>query len=184
MVTRAITNPGGRAAIRYGWHDRFKIPLEHPSALRFYLHNLFVPHSRREMLWGALARASAPAGRAALPLLGVTAAGRLKGQRVGDGVDVDVQEGAAASDALVEGLAARLRGAGVKLGREVSAITLDDYRHSGRGKLVVFLFERGAQAPRLVAKASGNPAHRAALAREQGALETLRARLGAKLRET
>jgi hypothetical protein len=175
MVTRAITNPTGGAAIRYGWHDRFKIPLEHPSALRFYLHNLFVPHSRREMLWGALARASAPAGRAALPMLGVTAAGRLKGAAEPEGE---------APDALAERLGARLREAGLSLAREVSAITLDDYRHSGREKVVVFLFERGAQAPRLVAKASGNPSHRAALAREHGALQELRARLGAKLKET
>ena len=170
-----MTNPGGRAAIRYGWHDRFKIPLEHPSALRFYLHNLFVPHSRREMLWGALARASAPAGRAALPLLGVTAAGRLKG-----GVEPEGES----PDALAGRLGARLREAGLSLGPEVSAITLDDYRHSGREKVVVFLFERGAHEPRLVAKASTNPAHRAALAREHDALEALRARLGEGLGRT
>ncbi|HEX8148584.1 MAG TPA: hypothetical protein VF591_15495 [Pyrinomonadaceae bacterium] len=185
MVTRAITNPGGRAAIRYGWHDRFKIPLEHPSALRFYLHNLFVPHSRREMLWGTLARVSAPAGRAALPLLGVKAAGRLKGERAGEGVGAEAHEaGGAAPDVLTERLAARLREAGVSLAREVSAITLDDYRHSAREKVVVFLFERGAQLPRLVAKASRNPAHRAALAQEHATLEALRARLGEGLTRT
>src|SRR5215218_10451478 len=121
MVTRAIAKPGARAGIRYGWHDRFRIPLEHPSALRFYLHNLFVPHSRREMLWGTLARVSAPAGRAALPLLGVRAAGRLKG---------DAEPVGGGSDDLPEWLAARLREAGVALGGEPSAITLDDYRHS------------------------------------------------------
>jgi len=42
-------------ARRYGRHDRYWIPLDHPHAVRFYTEHLFVPHSRQELLRGALA---------------------------------------------------------------------------------------------------------------------------------
>ncbi|HEV2863852.1 MAG TPA: hypothetical protein VGX48_22845 [Pyrinomonadaceae bacterium] len=179
MAYGAVKLGAGRTGIRYGWHDRFKIPLDHPSALRFYLDNLFVPHSRREMLWAAVARASARAGRAALPLLGVAAADRLKGK----GAAPAGGQGAA-TDALVESLGARLKEAGLAPVGAASAITLDDYRHSEREKMVVFLFGRGERAPSVVAKVSGSAEHAAALAREHEALRALHARLGEELRAT
>src|SRR5215207_5859271 len=76
MAERAVTTLQG---IRYGWHDRYRIPLDHPSALPFYLENLIVPHSRREMLWVTIARSSAWAGRLSLPLLGAVAADEFRG---------------------------------------------------------------------------------------------------------
>ena len=183
MTEQAATLTPQVTVIRYGWHDRFKIPLDHPSALSFYLDNLFVPHSRREMLWAAVARASAPAGSAMLPLLGLTAADRLKGRgRAPDG-GRDGADGAG-SDARAERLVARLREAGVPVGDTPSVITLDDYRHSERGKMVIFLLDRGASKPCVVAKASGDPEHGAALGREHAALLSLHGRLDEELRAT
>ena len=43
---------------RYGRHDRFELPLDHGPALRFYVRNLLVPHSRLEFLCSSVARSS------------------------------------------------------------------------------------------------------------------------------
>ena len=169
--------------IRYGWHDRYRIPLDHPSALPFYLENLIVPHSRREMLWVTVARSSARAGRLALPLLGAVAAEKFRGAAD------DAERGAASFG--VENLAVPagrlkecLRGAGVAFEGEPAVITLDDYQHSERRKRVLFVFGRGAKAPCAVLKASSNPEHRESLEREFGVMRSLRQRLGTDLAAT
>ncbi len=180
MAERAVTSLRG---IRYGWHDRYSIPLDHPSALPFYLDNLIVPHSRREMLWVTIARSSAWAGRLALPLLGAVAAEKFRGV-----ADAPAQGAAPLGVESVAVPAGRLkeclRGAGVDFDGEPAVITLDDYQHSERRKRVLFVFGRGAKAPCAVLKASSNPEHRESLEREFAVMRSLRARLGPALAAT
>lgn len=186
MAERAVTTLEG---IRYGWHDRYRIPLDHPSALPFYLENLIVPHSRREVLWVTIARSSALAGRLALPLLGAAAASKFRGEGAGVTAGGAAEEGVtsfAVTSLGVRGdrLKECLRGAGVALEGEPAVITLDDYQHSERRKRILFVFGRGAKTPCAVVKASPNPEHRASLEHEFGVMRSLRERLGPEVAVT
>lgn len=155
----------------YAYHDRFRIPLTHPAALDFYLNELLVPHSRKEMIWAAAARAPAFAGRAALPALG------LRYTQEGSGR-------APADDADIRRICALLRDTGVMPDAEPSFISLADYGHSERGKVVVFVLDPRADKPRLVIKMSSQAEHVVALEREHATLCSLRERLGEGLLDT
>jgi len=155
----------------YGYHDRFTIPLGHPSAFKFYVDRLLVAHSRREMAWATAARVSSIAGRAVLRILGLKGVEPL-GQR------------APGAYAAVRRLCSLLAGKpGVSEG-EPSVIAIDDYGDSNRGKVVAFILNPRDKAPSLVAKMSANPEHVATLEREHANLRSLRERLGEGLSST
>lgn len=146
---------------RYVRHDRFSIPLDHASALQFYVNNLLIAQSRGGVVQAAMARAMAPVACAGLAL-----------DLLGDN----------AADARVGKLCALLRDAQVIGSEAPSVITLDDHDHSDRAKMVMFLFERGARAPCAVVKASARAEHSEALMREHATLCMLRQRLSEPLR--
>ena len=151
----------------YVLHDRFNIPLSNPSALRFYLQQLLVPHSRREMAVATAARAIHFAGWPVSAVLGL---------RTGSCVSDD--------DAIVRSVCARLCEPGQTPHREPSLITLADYGHSERGKVVAFGFCHGDKAPRVIIKMSAAPQHVATLEREHANLKALRDGIGEALGST
>jgi hypothetical protein len=185
-----LPEPATPTGIRYGWHDRYRIPLDHPAALRFYLNNLFVPHSRREMLWALVARTSSLAGRAAVPVLRVDAT-NLSGRKTGapetdDGgaLEGSLQTGEAGIEFLSSKLENHLRRAGVAVSEPLSFLSLDDYRHAGRQKMVLFIFDRTADRPCAVAKIGSETRHGAVLAHEHGKMLALNGRVDEELRRT
>lgn len=155
-------------------HDRFTIPLGEPGPFRFYVRSLLVPHSRREMVWAALAQVSPAAASAASAMLGSSAKQGLRGRPANAGDSYDVVQ--RTCTALCESRAIR--------GKRPSAIVLSDYGHSDRGKMVLFIFEEGAREPSVVAKVSGTPKHRSTLKRQQETLRRVRERLAGSLSET
>ena len=139
---------------RYGRHDRFELPLDHGPALRFYVRNLLVPHSRLEFLCSSVARSSP---RTLLSLLRLRDSGDRRNGHV---------------HSL---LTKALNHAGVPAPERLSFITLHDYNNSDRQKNVIFIFGSG-ETPLAVAKVSSNPRHVAAMQHEHEALSRLRTR--------
>jgi hypothetical protein len=146
---------------------------EHSSAFRFYLRSLFVPHSRREFLWAAIARLGLPAGRAALRLLGTGTAERLSAGV--QAVDERISQ--------IPRLSPVLRRAGVMPANIASLISLENHGRGPPRKRVLFLFERGAAEPTVVAKMSGETGGEG-LRREHDTLCQLRGRLDDEIRRT
>lgn len=144
--------PGGEKQALRLRHDRFSIPLEPAGPLRFYRDCLMVPHSRGELLRSKLAR-TVPGERSWTGETGFPLA------LLGDALH---------RDGLAEG--------------PIEAITLGDYAHSARGKVIAFLFEGAATRPRIIAKISRDPAHARRLDQELQALGDLRTRLEDDLR--
>lgn len=155
-------------------HDRFTIPLRERGPFHFYVHSLLVPHSRRELVWAAFARAGRRPGRLALPILGSKSAQGLRGRPPARGAGSD----------LVQRTCAALQKSGAIGASEPSTIVLNDYGNSDRGKMVLFIFEPQATRPGVVAKVSSSPAHRDTLRREQATLRTLHERLPQTLLES
>ena len=180
--------PEQLTGIRYGWHDRYQIPLDHPSALRFYLNNLFVPHSRREMVWALTARRSPLVGQLAAPMLGLGMAdlsGRKKGTEAGEaGANASDVRGEDGVERLAGRLEQELKRARVELNPPLSFLSLDDYRHAERQKMVLFIFDRKGERPCAVAKAGSDERHGAVLGREHETMSSLQSRIDEDLRLT
>jgi hypothetical protein len=188
MSEMVVKLPEPATGIRYGWHDRYQIPLDHPAALRFYIDKLFVPHSRREMLWAFVARASALAGRAAVPLLRVDAtnlSGRKDREEVADNnLDSVLETGEDGIEFLSGKLENHLRRAGLTLSGSLSFLSLDDYRHAERQKMVLFIFDHAGKRPCAVAKIGDEERHGAVLAHEHERMLQLHGRVTEELRVT
>jgi hypothetical protein len=119
----------------------------------------------------AIGRAVGPAGRLAMPALG------LKRSEPTD-------ERARQDNAILHDVCALLWERGVLPGGEPSFITLADYGHSERSKAVVFVFGPRGTEPHLVVKRSAWPEYNATLEHEHANLGLLREQLGAALRRT
>jgi hypothetical protein len=130
-----------------------------------------VPHSRREMVLAAAMRTSRVAARSGWPTLGM--------KRV-----EPLAERNPAKEANIRKFCTLLHEAGVIPEGDPSFITLDDYGETNRGKEVIFIFGPHDERPRVVMKASSNPAHVATLAREHATLSSVRAQVGDALRHT
>ena len=163
------TRPG-QAAPQYGRHDRYWIPLNHPHAVRFYTEHLFVPHSRQELLRGAVARAMPAASPRMLPIR--------------NGPETTLSATAAASPelmALIERSLPRTRRAS---GDALWPLILGPYQRSGRGQSILLLFEGASVRPVALAKVAHAADQRAQLQQEHDALTTLQARLDPLMRST
>ena len=158
-----IQHPDLRKFIR---HDRFEIPVDRPFAARFFVRNLLIAHSRRETIRAAIARAFTAVGLGPSVVFGTKAVARPE------------------RDARVGRLCLLLRDAGAIDDPSPDVITLDDHGYSPRGKLVAFIFERGAARPGVLAKMCSGPEQGETLRREHEALGTVRARLDEDLRST
>ncbi|HXF05575.1 MAG TPA: hypothetical protein VNM72_09175 [Blastocatellia bacterium] len=185
-MIEAVTQPG--TEVRYGWHDRYKIPLDHPAAFRFYLDYLLVPHSRREMIWATLARASSRIGRILLLAEGSSSTSAFQNSPHSHGEDgapgglSDAERSWA--DLLAPRLEECLRRAGIAVHGPLAFLMLDDYRHSVRRQMVFFLFDRESALPRAVAKVATQATQQTVLEHEYAALWTLHQRLDDDLRVT
>ncbi|MFM5923939.1 MAG: aminoglycoside phosphotransferase family protein [Novosphingobium sp.] len=158
----ASADPVATAApVRTVRHYRFRMPLHPAALLRFYLTDLLVPHSRSGLVRAGLARAARNYPRIAAALLGA-------------------RQAAAPDPAGESTLHAALCRAGLA-GADPASITLEDYRQSARGKSVAFVFDRGAEHPRLIAKSSADAAQSARLAREQEVIRAIRAKVDAEI---
>ncbi|HEX8472993.1 MAG TPA: hypothetical protein VF666_03090 [Pyrinomonadaceae bacterium] len=188
MSEMIVELPEQATGIRYGWHDRYQIPLDHPSALRFYIDKLFVPHSRREMVWALVARSSALATRAAVPVLRIEAANSSERNSVEEAADAGVEGSTETGDTGIEWLTVKLenhlRRAGVTTSGALSFLSLDDYRHAERQKMVLFIFDHAGTRPCAVAKIGGEERHGAVLAHEHEMMRELHGRVGEELRAT
>ena len=148
-------------------HERFTIPLAHPGALRFYLQELLIAQSRGQMARAALARASARIPRLAGRLLGIRRANLPSEAKT-----------------QIRRITTQLRREGVIGPPEPSVLSLADYAHSDRGKVVLFLFAPGKSVPEMIVKASSYPAHAETLIREHETLEVLARTLPGPLART
>lgn len=183
-MVKAGTQPATN--IRYGWHDRSQIPLDHPAPFRFYLDHLLVPHSRREMVWATLARAFSGIGR--VLLLASLDNGAVERSHCPSGIDegrgglLDVER--LRADFLARRLEEYLRRAGVIVQGPLALLALDDYRHSGRRQTVLFVFDRESERPCAVAKVTSQATQQAVLEQEYTTLRVLQQRLDGELRAT
>jgi len=148
-------------------HERFTIPVAHSGALRFYLQELLIAQSRGQMARAALARALAR-----IPRL----AGRLLGMRRAN-LPFEAQT-------PIRRITTQLRREGIIGPPEPSVLSLADYVHSDRGKLVLFLFAPGKSVPEMIVKASSHPAHAETLIREHETLKLLERTLPGPLART
>lgn len=167
----------GSANIRYGWHDRYAIPLDHPSAFPFYADHLVVPHSLREMLWAAIARNFPRAARSKLVAWPLLRDGLFTTQR-------EMKESVTARtvDFLAGALEDHLRRARVEVSGPLALLTLADYQNSQRGQTVIFLFDRASETPLGVAKVTFQSPQRAVLQQEYECLRSLVQQLNEELR--
>jgi hypothetical protein len=159
----------------YSWHDRYGIPLDHPPALRFYLDHLFVPHSRREMLWAVLARGSSWLDRVRVTARQVGQVFRPNGER---------QEHLCSADFVTGELEKYLRWAGIPVFGPLVFLTLEGPQNSARYQTVLFLFDRESPAPCAVAKIARQESQRSVLWHEYETLQALHEELDAELRST
>ncbi|MBI4468908.1 MAG: hypothetical protein HY650_06270 [Acidobacteria bacterium] len=167
-----LSQPG--VNVRYGRHDRYGIPLDHPEARRFYLDHLFVPHSRREMIWAAVARASSSAGRVIL----IREPGR------GFPPELNKQECLSHVEFLTGELEKHLRRPGTPVSGPLFALTLEDYPDSERQQKVLFLFSPSSSMPCAIAKVTAQSRHAVTLKAEYRTLQTLQVELDRDLRAT
>lgn len=155
---------------QFGRHDRYWIPLNHPHAMRFYTEHLFVPHSRQELLRGAMARVMPGTSAAVLPIR--------------NGPETTRSATAAASPALLtlieQALPRRRRASGDALW----PLILGPYQRSGREQNILLLFQGASARPTALAKMARAADQRAQLEREHQALTSLQLRLDPALRTT
>lgn len=167
--TRVDRRVNGRTAT-YGRHDRYWIPLDYPQAVRFYTECLFVPRSRQDLFWGAMARAVPAASTRAL--------------RIRNGPETTGPVLAVASPDLmsvIEQSLSRLRRCS---GAPLWALILEPYQRSGRGQNILFLFEGASPRPCALAKVTQVAGGQVQLQREHEALTGLQVRLGQAMRST
>lgn len=176
------------ADVRYGRHDRYWIPLDHPLVVRFYLNHLFVPHSRRELLQGAVARA-VPRSRWTARLVDRPHSNGLsesslrppEGTReLGNPLSLE----GISLEYLASLLEEHLRPAGLAFSGSLACLMLEDYKNSQRRQTVLFLFDGASPTPGAVAKIANNESQRAVLGHEFNALMALQRKLGQELRAT
>jgi hypothetical protein len=136
----------GRKCLRHG---RFAFPSDEPGMLHFYLEELLVPRSPKEMALAVLARRFPAFARAGFSR---TPAERWKDEPA---------------------LADLLRSAGLRFEGPLRRIQLADYAQSDRGKSISFLFQSGGSRPLAMAKSSSLPGEQQRLAQEQAALRQL-----------
>lgn len=138
-------------------HYRFRIPLRPAAVLRYYLDFLLVPHSRAELARAALARVIK-----ALPRLAALALGARQAERPDPDHSALLTTAASHAGLATTGL---------------SAISLGDYRDSGRGKEIAFLFAPEQARPSVIAKTTPVPQQQSRLQHERDSLLGLRASL-------
>ena len=152
---------------RYGQHDRYRIPLDCPPALQFYTSHLFVPHSRRELLWSYVARTFRRVRR---PF------------QVADSVQGNGFPGG--TEEVTNLLREPLKQAGLESSESIHFLSLEDYQSSARGQRVLFLFNGASPVPYAIAKVTRESSQRLALEQEFNALEALQEKLSQEFRLT
>lgn len=176
------------SVVRYARHDRYWIPLDHPLAMGFYLHYLFVPHSRRELLGGTIARACPWMRRTSLLSDRPQREGLSEGKPCPRGTTGEPGGppclGGISLEYLSGLLEEHLRQAGLTLSGPLVFLTLEDYGNSTRYQTVLFLFDRTSPVPWAVMKVTRHTDQRAVLEHEFKALVALHGKLGRDLRST
>lgn len=136
-ATSVLRGPRAEETGPTGEVDRFLVPLGERTIARFFLRDLFVPHSLRQRVLGRLARAAGD--RFLWPLLC---------RREGDGWGTPLEMVSAAVAPEGGGL---LRGTSLE-GRALGFVLLRDHAPEGRERLVVFLFAGESERPAAVLK--------------------------------
>jgi Phosphotransferase enzyme family len=173
---------------RYRRHDRYWLPLNQPQALRFYVNDLFVSHSRREMLRSAIARAAPWMDGA--PLLDDRPHGgdRRAGKPCPQGGTTDLSGPPLLQALRLEDLAClleeQLPRAGLVFSGPLALLMLEGGPDSARQQMVLFLFGQAVPVPCAVAKVTWQASQRVVLKHEFEALAGLHGKLGHELRST
>ncbi len=163
--------------IRYVHHDRYWISIDNPDVSRFYFNQLFVPHSRIELLKSSIARI--------VPLKKWKYLFQ-KTYQINNSKEIvlnNIQTKNICNesqlfkmmnlDGLRDILEGQLRQKHFNFDGPLSFILLEDYLHSTRSQKLLFLFDRGSHLPFAVAKVSNTANNSSLLNTEFEALKSL-----------
>lgn len=153
-------------------HGRYWIPADSPASLRFYIENLFIPHSRRELLGSK--------GLLRFPWLSRKILFTYDHRSEKDDFPLPKID--------CESLSLRLQD---RLGKPqlfcsgfLNYILLDDYQHANRRQTLLFLFDEKTFSPCAIAKMTDNALQREVLEHEFKTLSFLQEELPYDLRQS